>query len=148
MIGKKDSDDAALNRSAKEFQAAIDVAGRLKNNGYLMMLNNNLGNVFVSLGAGGTGTDDFSKAVAAYRAALAVVAPEVDPLNHAYVQVSLGEALMKLAERNRDPSAVEDAIAAFRPAEKIYDARGQAELLAEARTNIATAEAFRTGLRQ
>ena len=113
------------------------------------MLNNNLGNVFVSLGAGGQDPDNFSKAVAAYRAALAAVAPEVDPLNHAYIQVSLGEALMKLAELNRDAAAAEEAIAAFRTAEEIYAAHdGSAELAAETRRSITTAEALRAGLKQ
>ena len=113
------------------------------------MLNNNLGNVFVALGEGETDTAHFSQAIASYRAALAAVSFESNPLNHAYIQVSLGEALLKFAERDRDAAATEEAIAAFRTAEEIYAAHdGSAELAAETRRSITTAEALRAGLKQ
>jgi tetratricopeptide (TPR) repeat protein len=146
MIGRRDSDVGAMTQSAVAFEKALGVAQQEKSDYYLTLLNNNLGNVYVSLGGAGTRTEYYLKAISAYREALSAFEAQSDPLNHAYIQVSLGEALLKFAERDRNPTAIDEAVAAFKSAEEIYSAQQSGSELAEVRADMAAADALRQSL--
>ena len=114
--GREFGDNAALAESIEIHKQALALAPRDRVPLDWAMTQNNLGNVFATLGEREDGKARLEEAITAYRAALEERTRDRVPLNWAGTQNNLGNALKELGDRDAGTARLKEAVAAYRAA--------------------------------